>query len=154
MSATLHTIIVGVDGSPAAGRALTWAAGRGCETGAELVAVHVLTYSRELAGDLPPTGLTNWRRTLGHNLNGPWIEPARAAGAKVRTALVEDEAPVTGLLAVAAQEHADLIVLGAHGHGNLADRILGSTTYRVAHRAAVPVVIIPPDWAQAAGSGS
>lgn len=87
-----------------------------------------------------------WRRTLGDELAGPWTEPARAAGVKVRTAVVEDDSVCAGLLAATRDEHSDLIVLGTHGHGNLADRLMGATTYQVTHRAPVPVVIVPPDW--------
>jgi nucleotide-binding universal stress UspA family protein len=142
----VRTIVVGVDGSPGANRALAWATARCCENGAELVAVHVMTYSKEFVTDLPPMGMTNWRRQLDQNLRGAWTEAARAAGVPVRPVLREDETPAAGLMAVAADEGADLLVLGTHGHGNLGDRLLGATTYRVAHRAATPVVIIPPDW--------
>jgi nucleotide-binding universal stress UspA family protein len=41
-------------------------------------------------------------------------------------------------------------MLGRHGRGNLADRLLGATTYTVTHRASTPVAIIPPDWQPAA----
>lgn len=141
-----EVFVVGVDGSPASHRALQWTTPRALESQGRVVAVHVLTYSHELAADLPPSGMTNWRRDLLHDLDGPWTEPARAAGVNVRTLAVEDESVAAGLVAAADQEHADLIVLAADGHGNLADRLLGSTTYKVTHRATVPVMIIPPDW--------
>ncbi len=44
------------------------------------------------------------------------------------------------ILRVAEREAADLIVIGAHGHHGLAG-LLGSTTDRVVHRAACPVLI-------------
>ena len=40
----------------------------------------------------------------------------------------------------------DLLIVGAKGHGGLADRVLGGVSYRVAHRARQPVVVVPPDW--------
>lgn len=144
--AGVHTIAVGVDGSPAGQRALDWAAARSRETGAEIVAIHVLTYDQEFARDVPPIGMTNWRRELERDLTGPWTERARAAGAKLRTIIVEDESTTAGLLAAARRERADLIVLGVHGHGNIADRLLGATTYKIAHRARTPVVIVPAGW--------
>jgi nucleotide-binding universal stress UspA family protein len=39
-----------------------------------------------------------------------------------------------------------MIVVGAQGHGNLAERVLGGVSYRLAHRAHQPVVIVPPGW--------
>ena len=146
----LRTIVVGVDGSAGAVRALAWAATRGAETSAELVAVHVLTYSAELATDLSLATITNWRRDRSRTLAGPWTDAGRSIGAVVRTVMVEDETPAAGILAISDRVDADLVVLGAHGRGNLADRLLGATTYTVAHRARTPVVIIPPDWNVAA----
>ena len=37
----------------------------------------------------------------------------------------------------------NLIVVGAQGHGSFTDRVLGSVTYRLAHHADRPVVIVP-----------
>ncbi len=48
-------------------------------------------------------------------------------------------------MAVADREDADLIVVGAHGHGGFEDRMLGSVSYKVSHRAHQPVVIVPPE---------
>jgi nucleotide-binding universal stress UspA family protein len=140
-----QVVLVGLDGSPAGARALAWATGHCRDTGARLVAVHVLTYDREFFTDLPPTGMTNWRRRAARGLDGAWTEPARAAGVTVRTELVEDSSTANGILAAADRHGATLVVVGVHGHGNLADRILGATTYRIAHRSSVPVVIVPPE---------
>jgi len=148
----LRTIVVGVDKSQGAQRALEWAAARAAETGAEVVAVYVLTYSHEFAADLSLASLTNWRRELERDLAGPWTDAARAAGVKVRALVVEDETAAAGILATADSLHADMVVLGAHGRGNLADRFLGATTYRATHRARTPVVIIPVDWKPHAGT--
>jgi nucleotide-binding universal stress UspA family protein len=142
----MRTIVAGVDGSPGGKRALRWAASRGAEVDGHVVAVHVLTFNREFLRDLSLDTITTWRRTLADQLAGPWSAPARALGAEVRTTLVEDETVAAGLLKVAGDAHADVIVLGAHGRGGLVDRLLGATTYTVAHRAHTPVVIIPTDW--------
>jgi nucleotide-binding universal stress UspA family protein len=149
-TAPLRTIIVGMDASMGAQRALAWAAARARETGARLVAVHVLTYSHAFATDLSLVTITNWRRNLEKDLSGPWTDAARAVGARVETKLVEDENPAAGIIATTERERGDLVVLGTHGRGNIADRILGATTYVVTHRSHAPVVIIPPHWHAAA----
>lgn len=142
----MRTIIVGLDGSDGAARALRWATGVAQDTGAELLAVHVLTYSNEFVHDLPPMGFYTWRRDRVERLDGPWTAPARRAGVKVRTALVEDESPAAGLRHAAADEHADLVVVGTRGHSGLADRLLASTSRRLGHHGSIPVVVVPPGW--------
>jgi nucleotide-binding universal stress UspA family protein len=141
---TLDTILVGVDGSPGAARALAWATARAGESGATIVAVHVLTASTELRRDVTLDTMTTWRRTLERCLRGEWTATARASGAPVRCLLVHDDTASAGLLTTAAGEHADLIVLGAQGHDTLTGRLLGATTYKVTHRAHTPVVVVPP----------
>lgn len=143
-----QTILVGVDGSPAAQRALEWAAHQ-AHDGDEVVVVHVLTYSREFWRDLPPTGLTAWRDKLRDTLEREWMAPLDASGTKHEAILVEDDSIDAALLRVADERHAAAIVLGKHGHGALTDRLLGSVTYKVAHRSSLPVVIIPADWSPA-----
>jgi len=139
-----RTILVGVDGSPGAARALAWATARAGESGATIVAVHVLTASTELRRDVTLDTMTTWRRKLGRCLNGGWTASARAAGVPVRCLLVHDDTTSGGLLDAATGEHADLIVLGARGHDSLTGRLLGATTYKVTHRAHSPVVVVPP----------
>jgi nucleotide-binding universal stress UspA family protein len=143
LDAPLRTIVVGVDGSKASDRAMAWSAARAAESHAVLVAVHVLTYDTELRRDLSLDTITNWRRTLERRMRSEWIEAARAAGVPVRCVVVEAATASEGLLMVAAREAANLVVLGAHGHGGLTDRLLGATTYKVTHRAHVPVVVVP-----------
>jgi nucleotide-binding universal stress UspA family protein len=49
-------ILVGLDGSEGSQRALAWATRAAAMAGAEVLAVHVLTPSREMRVDLSPTG--------------------------------------------------------------------------------------------------
>lgn len=139
-------ILVGLDGSAPSAEALAWAVSHCAASGSELLAIHVITYSHELAYDLPPTGMTNWRRSVAAELESTWTASARDAGAGIRTMLVEGDSAAGGLLKVAENEGVSLVVLGVHGHGNFADRLLGSTIYTVTHRARTPVVVVPSDW--------
>jgi nucleotide-binding universal stress UspA family protein len=47
------------------------------------------------------------------------------------------------LCAYAADEGAELLVLGSHGHGVLADVLLGSISNHVVHHSTVPVLVVP-----------
>jgi nucleotide-binding universal stress UspA family protein len=138
--------MVGVDGSDGSRRALGWAAGLSKATGAKVLAVHVLTYSRAFIHDVMPETMRNWRRELEDDLHTRWVEPLLAAGVEHRAVLVEGESPAAALLDRADDEHADVLIVGAKGHGGFADRVLGGVSYRVTHRAQQPVVVVPPDW--------
>jgi nucleotide-binding universal stress UspA family protein len=139
-------LMVGVDGSDGSRRALEWAAGMSKATGAHVLAVHVLTYSREFIHDVMPETMRTWRRELEDDLRTRWVEPLLAAGVEHRAVVVEGESPAAALLDLADREYADVLIVGAKGHGGFADRVLGGVSYRVTHRARQPVVVVPPDW--------
>ena len=142
----LGLLVVGVDGSGGSRRAVEWAAQLAVATGATVLAAHVLTYDRELLRDLTPDTMRTWRRELEQDLRTRWAQPLIDAGVEHRCLLLEYESPAEGLLATADDEHADLVVVGATGHGGFTDRVLGGVSYRVTHRARQPVVVVPPDW--------
>jgi nucleotide-binding universal stress UspA family protein len=142
-------IVVGVDGSDGSRQALEWVARVARTTGASALAVHVLTYNQELMRDLSLDTMRTWRHELEVDLRTRWVEPLIAARVDHRGLVVEADSRADGLLATALREGGDLLVVGAKGHGGLADRVLGGVSYRVTHRARLPVVVIPPDWSHA-----
>lgn len=144
----LYRVIVGLDGSAGSHRALEWAVGLVSGTEAELLAVHVLSYYVEMRRDSSIETTTLWRKDLESQLDGPWTAAARERGVvcRLRARMVEGESASSGLMTVADEEGADLIVVGAQGHGGIADRVLGGASYRLAHRAHQPVVVVPRDW--------
>jgi nucleotide-binding universal stress UspA family protein len=139
-------VVVGVDGSDAARRAVEWTADLAAATDAEVVAAHVLTYDREFERDLTLDTMRTWRRELERDLRDVWTEPLRALPVRFRSILVEATSPSIGLLEVAEREHADLVVVGARGQGHLAGRVIGGLSYRLGHHATQPVVVVPPHW--------
>ena len=50
--------------------------------------------------------------------------------------------PVNEILKTAEEKGCDLIVMGTHGQGDLADALLGSTARRVVRRSKIPVLTI------------
>ena len=143
----LGRVLVGADGSDGSRRAIEWTAELAVATGCEVIVVHVLTYNREFIRDLSPDTMRTWRRDLQHDLEHRWTEPLRRAGVEPRCAVTEADSPAAGLLMIAGRDDVDLVVVGAHGHGGLTDRVLGGVSYRVTHHARRPVVVVPPDWA-------
>jgi nucleotide-binding universal stress UspA family protein len=142
----LRLLVVGADGSDGSRRALEWAARLASTASAQVLVVHVLTYNRELLRDMTLDTMRTWRRELAQDLRTRWVEPLIAHGVEPRCAIVEGDSPAAVLLETADRERADLLVVGAKGHGGLGDRVLGGVSYRVAHRARQPVVVVPPDW--------
>jgi nucleotide-binding universal stress UspA family protein len=144
--AFLGLVVAGADGSPGSRRALDWTAQLALATHAEVLVVHVLTYNRELLRDMTPDTMRTWRRELRHELETSWVDALTAAHVPHRCEMVEADSPASGLLDTADAKRADLIVVGARGHGGIADRVLGGVSYRVSHRARQPVVVVPADW--------
>jgi nucleotide-binding universal stress UspA family protein len=143
---TIRRIVVGLDGSHASEQALMWAAGVARDSGAELIATHVLTYSTEFVRDLSLDTMTTWRRELDLELRSAWTASLRDAAVRHRCRLIEDDSVAGGLMDVADAENADVIVVGVQGRGTIAGRVLGTTSYKLAHRAVHPVVVVPPGW--------
>jgi nucleotide-binding universal stress UspA family protein len=128
------TIVVGVDGSEASKNALVWAARQAEVTDATLVAVNSW-------GPIYPVGMDpeeKARRDLMKLLTRV-LGSNRAEG--IRLVLSPDSA---GHLLVHEAAHADLLVVGSHGHGHgtLAGALLGSVSEYCTNHATCPVVVI------------
>ncbi|MGY1708802.1 universal stress protein [Geodermatophilus sp. SYSU D00758] len=132
-------IVVGVDGSPASGEALRWAAGQARLTGGALHAVlawHVpVTYGLTVQAE--PDQAAHGSRTLAACVAGA-LDGEDAA--RVERDVVEGH-PAAALLDAA--EGADLLVVGRRGRGGFAGLVLGSVSRHVAAHAPCPVVVHP-----------
>lgn len=128
-------VVVGVDGSEQAQRALTWAAEEAKLRGARLRVVHVWSYLAQTGEAFDPTyGDDDARRLLDEVVAG--LDGA----VDVELAVVND-LPARGLLDSARD--ADLLVVGARGMGGFGGLLLGSVSQQVAQHAPCPVVIVP-----------
>ena len=56
--------------------------------------------------------------------------------------VVEHGNPVEQILKQAEEKNCDLIVMGTHGHGTLADVMIGSVARRVVRRSTKPVLVV------------
>ncbi|TDW84345.1 nucleotide-binding universal stress UspA family protein [Kribbella pratensis] len=141
----MDKIVVGIDGSETARRALEWAAAEARLRGARLVVVHawqqpaaalMSPYAPLLAdpGSLAETARQTLTDTLkAADLSGLASEPEQ---------LVVQGAAASAL--IDAAENSLLLVVGSRGRGGVAGLLLGSVSRQVAHESTVPVVIIPP----------
>lgn len=138
-------IVVGIDGSETAHRALQWAVDEARVREASLEAVHVweLPYLGgfpNLASVVDPTAFeVAARRVLDAAVDS--VDASGLARPVERTLTVDGAA--AGILGAA--KGADLLVVGSRGHGGFTGLLLGSVGQHVAHHAACPVVIVPPE---------
>ena len=131
-------VVVGVDGSEGARRALQWAAEEARLRGARLRAVHVWSYLNQAGEAFDPTyGDDDARRFLDEAVAGLGDD---AVGLEIERTAVCD-LPARGLLDSAGD--ADLLVVGARGMGGFRGLLLGSVSQQVAQHAPCPVVIVP-----------
>lgn len=131
-------IVVGVDGSAAADRALRWAVDEAVlhDAEVELVLGYVLWLHR------PPS--TGADREVAEEAMHAIVE--RNAGVLRRVTWKTAVAPLLGRpyadVVLEAGEDADLIVVGSRGLGGFAELLLGATSYRVAAHATAPVAVV------------
>jgi len=61
---------------------------------------------------------------------------------RVKEIRIQEGQPAQTVLAVAEEYAVDLIIMGSHRHTVIGDAILGSTTHKVLHSAAQPVLVV------------
>jgi nucleotide-binding universal stress UspA family protein len=138
------TVVVGVDDSAGARKALAWAAEQALRSDATLRVVHA--YQLNLAWiDAGHPDLPMWEKRAqerGLEVVETVVDDILGTGRPrgVQLCAVEGD-PAAVLLAEA--EHADLVVVGSRGRGGVAGLLLGSVSQRLAQHAACPVVIVP-----------
>jgi nucleotide-binding universal stress UspA family protein len=115
-------IVVGVDASPGALRALAWAADEARLRLASLQVVHA-HQAQALEGLLDEMGET-------------------VEGIDVQRTVVEDRSPAEAPVELSAD--ADLLVVGSRGRGGFTSLLLGSVSHAAVLHAMCPVVVIPP----------
>jgi nucleotide-binding universal stress UspA family protein len=131
----ITTIIVGVDGSDNAHRAVSFAAELASQLGAAVVAVHAYDPLGELGKVAPPVDLVALRDDAEAKLATDWVLPLVAAGVDYR--------PVAALVDAVGRHGASLVVVGVRGRNRLEQLVLGSTSSTLPHRVGCPVTIVP-----------
>jgi nucleotide-binding universal stress UspA family protein len=139
-------IVVGVDGSRAAGRALQWALDEAALRGVELTVVHgYFAPSEALLSGLASPEQIEAERTGAHDRAQALLDTVIGAvavpeGVAVTPRVVPGTA-AGALLAAATPEH--LTVVGTRGYGGIRRTVVGSTSHQVLHHAPGPVVVVP-----------
>jgi len=155
MADTISTIVMPTDGSKGALKAVRLAAQLARATGAtlSLVIVHSLdVYAFNSVGQLTWLGGTEFGgltkeevdAMVQRNVAAPAFNAARQVigeGVEVRTRELWGQA-AEEICRHAAEEHADLIVIGSRGRSIFGELVLGSVSSQVLHHAACPVCVV------------
>ncbi len=139
-------VLVPVDGGDLTPRLLAWARFLQEESGAALVALHVLSF--DLYGRLSLISTEAKAREVerqAHEEAQRWLEEqARAASLDPEKILLQVRSghPSLEILAAARRHDSDLVVIGGRGAGAVARALLGSVVNAVLRGAACPVLVL------------
>lgn len=161
-------IVVGVDDSPGARKALAWAVTEARLRAAVLRVVHVqrgewaapLYFPSQHALPGLPTGavgepssadlknvlqaqdvLREAERGRAEQLVDEVVREVGAAGVEVEPTVVQERHPADALVELSSD--ADLLVVGSRGRGGFGGLMLGSVTHALVLHATCPVVVVP-----------
>jgi nucleotide-binding universal stress UspA family protein len=141
-------ILVPLDGSALAERALPHAGEIARSTGAEVILLQVVGAP---LGDAPEAGQSEETRafqeavaatrtylgTIAGKLAEEW-------GAKVRAEVVEGS-PADGILGCAHRENVDLLIMSTHGRSGVSKLLMGSVAEKVMLTTKRPVMLVKPE---------
>lgn len=140
-------VIVGIDESDASNRALAEAFDIASALHAPLTVVHMWEIGAAVGmGDLGGEGSMDWQlldvlqsrqRQRLDELIAPFARKYRNAHV---TEIFKDISPAKGLTELSRE--AQLVIVGSHGRGKLADTILGSVSQNLIHHAECPVLVV------------
>lgn len=147
-----HHILVPIDGSPHARRALDCAADLASRYEAKVSLLHVIT---DVARSRIPEDLRNYgdlekielnERDMLLQVATALMESAKARllenGLKDATLSIETGNPAATIVQYCQQHDIDLIVMGRRGLGDLGGLLIGSVSHRVGHLADCPCLTV------------
>jgi nucleotide-binding universal stress UspA family protein len=139
-----RTVVVGVDGSAAALRAVQWAVPEARRRRAVLHLVTALAWTEDRLVGVPGLGQApygQYLRTAAEN----GLAAAEAAALEADPDLpVERELAIgfPGGVLLERSQTAEMLVVGDHGRGRIASAVAGSVAISVAARSARPIVVV------------
>ena len=138
----MSTIVLGLDGSSGSQSAARWAVNMARETGAHVVAVHVVPRSELWTLAAVQVDSQRIVDELEELLDGSWTASLRKADVTYTTRVIRGD-PAVELLRVATRLDAMMLVLGAKRRSAVHDLVVGGTVHKIINRSSVPVVLVP-----------
>ena len=144
MTPDIKRILVPIDFSSNSRRALDYAHRLAVKLDGALHLVHVC----ELPGMMTPAldayaiALTDWNQRLKEEAGHQLTKLTAALEDVTVTTEVLFGRPASAIVEAAGTNHADLIVMGTHGHGPMMHALLGNVAERVVRTAPCPVLTV------------
>lgn len=151
----MKTIVYATDYSENSVAALKYAHALSAQIGDRLVILHVFDYPTILGTEgldepfphLEETAFKNHRTKLekfcGDHLGSDWKDP------NIQLEAVENKSVIKGVISVAEEWHAQIILVGMKGGSSLRELLMGSTTKQLIEKAPCPVLAVPEDTSHA-----
>jgi manganese transport protein len=135
-------ILVPLDHSPLDRLALSHAAGMAARHGASIFLLHVEEgVTSQIYGQDSSTAEVEAGREYIDSL----VNSLGELDLKVQTAIRHGSNPRKEIVRYSREIQADLLVMGAHGHGGIKDLIFGNTINPVRHALNIPILVVRSD---------
>jgi nucleotide-binding universal stress UspA family protein len=132
-------VLLGYDGSSSARIALSFAVEEAARRHARLVVAYSWTVPEFGYGPTPSA--VEELEAAGHALLDEAVAAAKEQDASLEVETVLEEGnPASRLIELC--EQADLLVVGARGHGGFTSLLLGSVSDQLVHHSPIPVVVV------------
>lgn len=136
----LRTMVVGIDGSEHAARALALAADLAERTGARIVAAHATQRGGIVDPSVQPLATSGYSLP---DLMEDWCAPLHQRGLDDHESVIVEGDARTALLDVAEEWDADLLIVGSRGLGPVSKLVLGSVASSLVQHSRIPVTVVP-----------
>lgn len=135
-----NTIVLALDGSDGAKKAIPVAAELAEKEEAKLVLAHVTEYLAAKGGELPQVGEDEIRAEIEQQ-----AEELSKRGIETEVQVADSVlgGPAHAIVDIADRTGGDLIVTGTRGHSSVAGVLLGSVAHRLLHIAKRPILAVP-----------
>ncbi len=142
---SLEKILVAVDFSDHAKRALDYGAELARTFGSQLIVGHVVA-KPDFLSQIPPGGEgyfpPNAQEIAADEAKQECEQWLRQVAVKDAKAVVVSGTPFVEIIKLARAEDVDLIIVGTHGRGVIAHALLGSVAEKVVQKASCPVLTV------------
>ncbi len=139
-----QVVVAGVDGSAESIAALSWAARYATATGATVRAVRAWHYPGAVGGPPMEKAPAAIRAETEQRMSADLAAAVAKAQPDGPAAAVETRVSYGHPAEVLIEEskHADLLVVGSHGHGRFSGMLVGSVSIHCVTNASCPVVVV------------
>jgi nucleotide-binding universal stress UspA family protein len=134
-------ILLAMDGSPHAKRALKFARDLALRDGAQVIVVHAFDPVPTYLGKTQEDRIVARHVAGGYEVANDTAKELQEAGLEVVVEVLEGP-PADAILRVADVRECDLIVMGSRGHGTVTSLLLGSVSHRVLAHTQTPVMVV------------